>query len=271
MKYLKFESFAEFESELMRRCRAGDVDFIDGIIHAKNCFVLCLGNFSKEAPQTSDYSWLGIFYKSTRKLSEDWFRTADYFFRYDAECHWLTKTVPLLETKPARLLAGKFVLGSTNLIKWSKRLAPVMRLKRRPDVVVDVFIPSARFADFYRWYERDFDFYPLWIVPYRAPIMYPWIDRKYAEGMGDGLFIDCAVYGKRNSRPEIDFSEMLERKTVELNGIKTLISRNHFDEKTFWRVYNRDAYDRMKGEVDPCNLFRNLYDKLCAGAGRGRP
>lgn len=262
MTYRRFKTFEEFWRELRNHVNRDDHDFVDAIIHSRDCFVICLGDMVDEAPYTNSYEWLKIFYKSTRELGEDYLSTYDYFFRYDAECHWLTKTVPLMETKPARLLLGKMLLGSTNLIRWSKRVRPIMRLKRRPEVVVDVFIPSKRFEEFFKWYETDFDFFPLWIVPYRAPKLYPWIDDEYAKGIEDNLFIDCAVYGKKNSRPDVDYSELLERKTIELNGIKTLISRNHFDKETFWRVYDRGHYDAVKAVTDPHNLFRNLYDKF---------
>lgn len=262
MRYMTFATFGDFEAEMHRQIGRGGYDFIDGIIHAKDCFVLCLGTFVHDADDVSDYRWLSIFYRSTAELVEDVLTTEDYFFRYDAECHWMTKTVPGMSWWPVRLLLGKLVLGSTNLIKWSGRLKPLMRLKRRPEVVVDVFIPGKRFREFYEWYERDFDFYPLWIVPYRAPALYPWIDPTYGAAIGDDLFIDCAVYGKKNSRKDVDFSEVLERKTIELNGIKTLISRNHFDEKTFWRVYNKPLYDQVKGRTDPHGLFLNLFEKF---------
>ena len=43
-----------------------------------------------------------------------------------------------LEWRPVRRLAGRWLLGSENLIRWSERLAPLVgRLTRRPDVVVD--------------------------------------------------------------------------------------------------------------------------------------
>lgn len=262
LRYMQFSTFLEFEAEMKRQMARPGVDFIDGIIHAKDLFVLCLGNFVYEAPYSSDYSWLSIYYRSTEDLEEDYMRTEDYFFRYDTECHWLTKTVPGMSWWPVRLLLGKLVLGSTNLIKWSKRLKSIMKLKRRPEVVVDVFIPAGRFGEFYEWYEREFDFYPLWIVPYRAPKLYPWIDPVYGAAIGGSLFIDCAVYGKKNSRKDVDFSEVLEKKTFELGGIKTLISRNHFDEATFWRVYNKPLYDKVKAAVDPKGLFLNLFEKF---------
>lgn len=264
MEYVSFGDFDGFWGFLSERCAHADFDFVDAIIHTKDHLVVCLGRMVDEAPYLSRYDWLRIFYKSTAARREDYLTLPDYFFRYDTECHWLTKTVPLMETLPVRLLLGRFVLGSTNLIKWSRRLRHIMRLKRRPEVVVDVFIPRKRFKDFFEWYKRDYSFYPLWIVPYRAPEIYPWIGKEYSKGMEGTLFIDCAVYGKLNNEPDIDYSEILEKKTIELNGIKTLISRNHFDEETFWKVYNRDNYDSVKLRTDPANLFNDLYKKFNA-------
>lgn len=261
MEYVKFHNFREFWLFLREACLRGERNFIDAIIHGPEEFVVCLGSMVDMAPKASRYDWLKIFYKSTKKLKVDYLKTEDYFFRYDTECHWLTKTVPLMETLPARLVVGKFVLGSTNLIKWSKRLKPLMRLKKRPEVVVDVFIPAKKFEEFFKWYEKDFDFYPLWIVPYKIEKPYPWINGEHLEP-GETLYIDCAVYGKQNNEDGMDYSKFLEKKTVELRGIKTLISRNHFSEDEFWQVYDRKNYLKIKSETDPRGVFKDLYKKF---------
>jgi len=262
MVYVTFGGFESFWNFLKDRCLLKDNDFVDAIIHSRDEFTVCLGNMVDEAPYRSSYAWLNVFYKSTRLKKEDFLSLYDYFFRYDAECHWLSRTVPFLENRLVRLIVGKFVLGSTNLIKWSGRLAPLMRMKKRPEVVVDVFIPSGRFKEFFNWYQKDYAFYPLWIVPYNAPEVYPWIDPDYARKMGGSFFVDCAVYGKRNGDPDADYSEVLEKKTVELNGIKTLISRNHFDQKTFWTVYNKKLFGSVKQRTDPNGIFSDIYTKL---------
>jgi len=264
MEYKTFSTFNDYWSYMKERCEKGDYDFIDGIIHSKDKFVVCLGNITDKVPYLSSYNLTKIYYKSTAIKKEDYLTIYDYFFRYDAECHWLTKTIPLLENKLVRLLTGKIVLGSTNLIKWSKRLRPVFKLKRRPEVVVDVFIPSKRFKDFYTWYERDFDFYPLWIVPYKIKAPYPWINDDHTKAMDDDLMIDCAVYGKKNSDPKIDYSETLENKVFELNGIKTLISRNHYSKDRFWQIYNKENYRKVKCRVDPKGIFKDLYEKFAS-------
>jgi FAD/FMN-containing dehydrogenase len=262
LEYKKLPTAEAFDAEMRARCAARDYDFIDGIIHGPGEFVLCLGKFVESAPYTSDYRWLDIFYKSTRERTEDYLTTPDYCFRYDTECHWLTRTVPPLEWKPVRFAVGKLFLGSTNLIKWSGILAPILGLKKRPDVVVDVFIPSRNFVEFLHWYEKDFAYWPLWIVPYRIPTPYPWISEAHAGKFQDDLFIDCAVYGKLNNDPNIDYSEVLEKKTYELGGIKTLISSNHHTPEQFWEIYNRKNCDAAKARLDPKKIFPSLYEKF---------
>ncbi|PIR20920.1 MAG: FAD-linked oxidase [Deltaproteobacteria bacterium CG11_big_fil_rev_8_21_14_0_20_47_16] len=262
MEYRKFDNFEAFRAEMRERCTIGDYEFVDGIIHDRSTFVICLGRFVDHAPYISNYRWLNIFYKSTAELKEDYLTTFDYCFRYDTECHWITKTIPMLETKPARFALGKFILGSTNIIKWSKRIEQILKFKKRPDVVVDVFIPEKRFGDFYNWYESEFDFFPLWVIPYRMPKIYGWISDEHASNMGDALFIDCAVYGKPNAHPTIDYSEILERKTTEFGGIKTLISRNHYTKDEFWKIYHQKNYNKAKLQLDPKGVFPQLYDKF---------
>jgi FAD/FMN-containing dehydrogenase len=262
LQYLRFHDVAGFEAEMRARCASGADDFIDGIVHAPDHLVLCVGRFVPSAPYTSSYRWLDIYYKSTARRDEDYLTAADYFFRYDTECHWLTRTVPPLEWKPVRFLIGKAVLGSTNLIKWSGRLAPLLGLKKRPDVVVDVFIPARRFGEFFAWYAADFRFWPLWVVPYKIDAPYPWIADGHAERMNDTLMIDCAVYGKKNGEPEVDYSRVLEDKTHELGGIKTLISRNHYSRERFWEIYAEERYRRVKARLDPRSVFKDLYEKF---------
>ncbi len=263
LQYRHFETCRDFFACLQERCREDDYDFVDGIIHGPDHFVLCLGTMVDEAPYRSSYEWLNIYYRSTAERNEDYLSTYDYFFRYDTECHWITKNIPLMELKPARFLAGKMFLGSTNIIRSANGMRHFLKLKRRPDVVVDVFIPVHNFEAFYGWYAREFRFYPLWIVPYRFTRMYPWVSAAQAEKFGEGNFIiDCAIYGKANNDPNIDYSELMERKTHEFGGIKTLISRNHYDERTFWSIYNKERYDRIKAKIDPVGLFDDLYRKV---------
>jgi FAD/FMN-containing dehydrogenase len=262
VEYRRYAEPAAFHAAVLARCAAGDVDFIDGIVHAADHWTLCLGRFVDEAARTSSYRWLDVYYRSTRTRRDDVLTTPDYFFRYDTEAHWLSRTVPPLEWKPVRLLLGRVFLGSSNMIRWSGVLAPLLRLRRRPDVVCDYFIPAARVPEFYEWYLRELRYFPLWVVPYRMAEAYPWIADEHRRRLAGDLYLDLAVYGMPNGDPTIDRSAQLEEKTWELGGIKTLISRNHYTKDRFWRIYHAPNYRQAKARLDPHALFSDLYEKL---------
>ena len=138
----------------------------------------------------------------------------------------------------------------------------MLKLKKRPDVVCDVFIPGPRFVEFFRWYDAAFRFYPLWVVPYHIPAMYPWVADEQAARLASDFVVDCAIYGKPNGEPDVDYSRLLEDKTYELGGIKTLISRNHYSEERFWRIYHREHYAAAKARLDPGGAFNSLYEQF---------
>lgn len=267
LRYLRHRSFPEFHAALRARCEAGDVDFIDGIVHAPDHLTLCLGEYVAHAPHVSDYRRDDIFYKSTRARTLDYLGTEDYLFRYDTECHWLTRTIPGLERPLLRRLLGSHVLGSSNLERWSRRLAPLIRqLQRRPDVNADLLIPDRRFADFYRWYVREPRFYPLWILPHRLPRTgAPWLSDEHARRLGDDLLIDCAIRGMPNDEAGRDWSEQFEAQTFACDGLKTRSARNHYIRQRFFQIYHQPNYTAAKHRLDPRALFhRDVFDKLHA-------
>ncbi len=274
MDYTTYPTFQALKDAILDHCRKKDVDLMDAIVHAPDKNVLCIGTFVDSLPEgvtPSDYTWLAIFYKSTRTKDRDYLTTYDYFFRYDTECHWLSRTIPGLETKALRLLLGKTLRSSTNLLTWSKRLAPILKYDKRPDVVVDVFIPAHQLEKFYRLYQEKIAYYPLWIVPYRILHRYPWINEDYDRRIGDDLFFDVAVYGLSNRRKDVNFYKVLEEMTYECHGIKTLISHNFYDRDTFWKIYNRSNYEKVKKRTDPQNVFRDLYDKFHFNRNETKP
>jgi len=68
MTYHHHRDFASFEHDLRERCAAADFDFVDGIIHAPDHLVLCLGRFVDRTSDVSSYGGTEIYYKSTRTL-----------------------------------------------------------------------------------------------------------------------------------------------------------------------------------------------------------
>lgn len=253
--YESYATLAAYKAAIWRHYRAADVDFMDGIIHAADHYVLSVGRFVDRAPYTHTYDWVTVYYRTTAKRREDYLTTRDYFFRYDRGV-----TNPTPRSLLGRLLFGK-VLDSTQLLRLAERM-PRLLSADRPDVTVDLFLPFSRLDAYLAWHEQSLGHFPLWCVPYRVPRRYEWIAKDYLAGVDDELFVDIAIYGMKQP-PGRNVYEELEAELLRVQGIKTLISHNHYDEDTFWRIYSRESYDAVKATMDPQNVFRDLYTKTC--------
>jgi FAD/FMN-containing dehydrogenase len=254
----KYTTLAAYQAAIKSHFDKRDLDFMDGIIHSPSLYVLCAGRFVDRAPYTSNYEWMKIFYQSTATRAEDYLTTADYFFRYN---RGVTNVRP--SSFLGRLLFGRF-MASSEWLRLAEKLHWLLP-KRRPTVTLDVFVPFSKAPEFMRWYEKEFNFFPLWCVPYRRVHDYEWLPETYWKNLGDDLFLDLAIYGMRQ-HDDRNAHRMMEEKLRELGGIKTLIAHNYYSEPEFWQLYNRDNYSAVKAKTDPRNLFRDLYTKTCKAA-----
>jgi FAD/FMN-containing dehydrogenase len=255
LRYETCTSLADYQAAILRHFEARDVDFMDGIIHSPTCYVLSTGVFVDSAPYTSDYSWMKIYYQSTRTRTEDYLTTPDYFFRYD---RGVTNVRP--RSFLGRLVLGKF-LASSQWLRLGEKLHWLLR-SSKPTITLDVFVPFSRVPEFLGWYERELGFYPLWCVPYRRVRDYEWLADSFYAGNPDQLFLDLAIYGMRQ-RGETNYHRLMEEKLREIGGIKTLIAHNYYPEDEFWSIWNKRNYDAVKAISDPRNVFRDLYTKTC--------
>jgi FAD/FMN-containing dehydrogenase len=256
--HLTFEqhrNWEDYRAAIERHVQSGDVELMDGIIHASSACSLALGRFVDEAPYLHRYDWLKVYYTTTRVRSEDYLRTLDYYFRYD---RGVTNVHP--RSAVGRLLFGRW-LGSDRLLRLAERFHRFLPADN-PSVNVDVFVPASKTGEFLQWYEREIGFFPLWCVPYRRTRDYEWLSDWFHRQSADPLYIDLAIYGlrpKKGDHPQ----RRIEEELFAVGGLKTLISHNYYSEDEFWRIWNRANYQRVKAITDPDNLFRDLYDKTC--------
>jgi len=256
--YEKYDTLDAYQAAIRRHFDAEDVDFMDGIIHRPDLFVLSVGRFVDRAPYTHRYDWTRVYYQSTAALDHDYLATPDYFFRYD---RGVTNVHP--KSFLGRLLLGK-LMGSGTTLRLADKLNFLFK-SERPTVIVDVFLPFSQAPAFLAWWERELGHFPLWMVPYKRVHDYEWLDDSFYARMEDELFLDLAIYGMKQP-PGKNVHRMIEEKLRELGGIKTLISHNYYSRDEFWSIWNKRNYDRVKAITDPSNVFRDLYAKTCRAA-----
>jgi len=253
--YEKYNNIEDYKSAIWGHYENKDVDFMDGIIHSPTEYVLSVANFVDEAPYTHNYDWLRIYYLSTKKRKEDYLKTPEYFFRYD-------KGVTNVNPKSflGRFFFAKFI-NSTRTLKLVEKFRRLIPSDKIP-ITVDVFIPFSKVSNFMQWYKNEVNHFPLWCVPYKFVRGYEWVSADFLHKIKDKLILDLAIYGMKK-KGDKNYYKIIEDELMNIGGIKTLISSNYYSESDFWKIWNKENYDKVKGRTDPNNIFRDLYTKTC--------
>ncbi len=269
LTHVGFSDPVLFFQELRKRLDAAEADFIDGTVFSPQKMFITLGRFAERAPYTSDYTYEKIYYRSIAQKSEDWLTIHDYIWRWDTDWFWCSKNVLAQNWFFRRWVYGKARLGSrqyTKLMRWNSRVGVTKKLERvlglhSESVIQDVDIPISRAAEFLAFYTREIGLWPLWTCPIGQAAqgghftLYP---------MRHGWYVNFGFWDVKRTRaahPAGHFNRLIERKVVELGGIKSLYSDSFFPQDEFERLYGGEAYRRLKAKYDPDGSFPGLYAK----------
>jgi FAD/FMN-containing dehydrogenase len=255
LEYEKYSTVEQYQAAIWQHYKLRDVDFVDGIIHSDREYVLCVGRFVEHAPYTNRYDWTQVYYLSTQTRTEDYLETSHYFFRYD---HGVTNVHP--KSFLGRLFFAP-LFGSDELMSVAYQIRKLLP-HEKPTIILDVFIPFSKLPEFLQWFQKEFQFFPLWCVPYKKVRNYEWLSKRFFEINTDELMIDLAIYGMEQ-KGDRNYHKIMEDKLLEIGGLKTLISHNYFSEEDFWKIWNRENYAKVKAITDPDNIFRDFYRKTC--------
>ncbi|HWI37378.1 MAG TPA: FAD-binding oxidoreductase [Burkholderiales bacterium] len=268
LEHLPFQSGEKFFAAMGERLRAGEADFIDGTVFSPREMYLTLGRFTDTAPWTSDYTYQRIYYRSIREKREDYLSAHDYIWRWDTDWFWCSKNV-FAQNPLIRRLYGRERLGSrtyTKIMRWNSRVGITKKIEKvfglhSESVIQDVDIPLARAAEFLEFYGKEIQLWPMWTCPIGPQkhsgrfSLYPVRDEWYVNfGFWD-------VKRTKEAHPAGHFNRLIERKVVELGGIKSLYSDSFFTPGEFKAYYGGDAYRALKAKYDPQGAFPQLYEK----------
>jgi FAD/FMN-containing dehydrogenase len=270
LRHLPFSDGKSYFEELGRLLEEGKADFVDGTVFSPRQMYLTLGQFTDRAPYTSDYTFENIYYRSIAARAEDYLTVHDYIWRWDTDWFWCSKNVFAQNPLARRFLFGRQRLGSrhyTKIMRWNSRVGATRKIEKllglhSESVIQDVDIPVSRAAEFLQFYQEHIGLWPLWTCPI-GPVksaghftLYPMREDWYVNfGFWD-------VKRTREPHPPGHFNRLVERKVVELGGIKSLYSDSFFPADEFHRLYGGDAYKALKAQYDPAGAFPGLYEEV---------
>lgn len=272
LTHRRFHDAASFFSELKKVClenrQKGEIDFIDGVIFSKTEMYIIEARFVDEAPYTSNYRYMNIYYKSIQERKEDYLTPLDYIWRWDTDWFWCSK-VFLMDRWLPRLLLGKFMLKSTSytkLMRLGKKYPKVQNLfmsdENRETIIQDVLVPVDDAQEFLTFFQDQIKISPIWICPtmaYSPLAKYPFCDLD-----PNTLYVDFGFWDSIPSKyEEGHYNRLIEKKVNDLKGFKSLYSSSYYTLEEFWELFNLKEYQNLKEKYDSTGRLKNLYDKCC--------
>jgi FAD/FMN-containing dehydrogenase len=282
LRHLRFSSMTDLVPVLSSVCATGshdgsEVAFVDGAVFGPDECYLTLGAWASSAPETSDYTWTEIYYRSIQSRSEDWLRVRDYLWRWDTDWFWCSRAFGVQIPWVRRLLGPQRLRSDTywkimaledrwHLKAWIDRRRG---LPERENVIQDIEVPVGQLGPFVEGFLREIPILPFWLCPLRA--------RQTGSGSPvwdlytmdpDQLYVNVGFWSSVPLSPGMDpahHNRWVEDEVERLGGRKSLYSSAFYDEDRFWRLYNGSVYRKLKEAYDPADRLLDLYAKCVAG------
>ena len=266
LDYTRYSEPEGLFNAMSEECAKPTCDYLEGVCFGSGDFVLSRARFVETPPTgtaPSDYTWMQQYWRSLRSRGEDILTVHDFLWRWDTDWFWCSKNVGA-QLVPVRWLLGRKRLNSVTyqkIMRASHRF-PLSLLRhirpRTESVIQDVDIPIGRAAAFLADFEAEIGIRPVWLCPFVVP------DDRFSlfRLRTDTPYINFGFWDMvRSSEPDGHYNARVEALVAKHGGKKSLYSRSTYDEKTFWSIHDREAYEALKRECDPEGRFPGLYEK----------
>ncbi len=254
-----------------RQYQGSPVDFVDGVVFARDTAYLVLGSW-EDTPdpgeRPSDYTRQRIYYRSIREVTNDLLTVHDYLWRWDTDWFWCSRAFGAQHPLVRRLWPRRWRRSDVyqRLVGIEHRWHPAARLDARRGrparerVVQDVELPIESTRAFLEWFLREVPIEPIWLCPVivgRPWPLYPMTPGHPYVNVGFWSTVPIAP-----DRRDGDVNREIERVVADLGGHKSLYSDAYYPREAFDAAYGGSHYAELKERYDPDHRFPDLYDKV---------
>jgi FAD/FMN-containing dehydrogenase len=252
------------------------IHFLDGTVFSESEQYVTVGTMVDEPPASmkpSDYTGMGIYYRSIQQLTHDVLTIRDYLWRWDTDWFWCSRAFGV-QNPAVRRLWPKSRLRSDvywKLIALDRSYsvaARSARLRGRParePVVQDIEVPVDRLATFLKFFHREVGIEPIWICPLKQRD--PSARWPLYEFDPEVLYVNVGFWSTVPLQEGVDpdagtINRKIEQAVTALDGRKSLYSTAFYDRDVFWSIYGGDDYEQLKESYDPDRRLKGLYEKV---------
>lgn len=242
------------------------VNFVDGIMFAKNFGVVMVGNFSEEKSipvstfcKAAD-EW---FYLHAKKISknhdkyEEIIPIRDYLFRYDRGGFWVGQYGFSFLKIPFNRFT-RFVFNPFCTARRLYRFLHAANISQRY-LIQDLSLSRKNIFKFLNFVDRELHIYPLWLCPLK-PGKY---DELSPNRIETNLVISVGAYGEINQDFQhfLKLNRNLEKSVMELSGRKVLYAHAYYNFGEFWKIYDGEWYNSLRDKYYARDTFPSIYEK----------
>ncbi len=252
------------------------VDFLDGTVFSADEQYLTIGTMVDTLPAgmtPSDYTGMGIYYRSIQSRTLDALTIHDYLWRWDTDWFWCSRAFgaqnpTLRRIWPKSRLRSDVYWKLVALDRKHSLSARAARLRGKPAreaVVQDIEVPADRLVEFLDFFHREVGIEPVWVCPLRQRD--PAARWPLYEFDPDVLYVNVGFWSTVPLPAGVDPEEgrvnrRIEQVVTELDGRKSLYSTAFYDREAFRGIYGGPEYDRLKNLYDSGGRLRGLYEKV---------
>ncbi|HET6445525.1 MAG TPA: FAD-binding oxidoreductase [candidate division Zixibacteria bacterium] len=280
LDYQRFTNAGQFFEALVAEVESKAADFVEGVSFSPDDYILLVGSFTDTLPP-NEITFVPLyepFFKSIQdpNIKSKHLAIRDYIWRWDPDAFWATNQKNIFGSilpKPIfRRTIGPLVLRSDRLLKifrFRKRLRELglanivfLESRRKESLIQDAAVPMDAAPEFDNWLSGDLQIYPIWYCPIKTtkPLgTYPLYHPKSELVLDFGFYISVDL---EDHMDDHHYNLRIERKLVDIGGIKCLYSDTFYDRDQFWSIYDKPKYDLVKAKYDPDDAFLDLYDKV---------
>ncbi|KAJ6783111.1 hypothetical protein PWT90_09272 [Aphanocladium album] len=283
--YHRTHSVNESVSLAQSKSQEQTLDYVDGILFAKDHGVIVTGQMVNELPahhgppQTFSNAkdpWYYLYVQEKTKdfashqIAVDYLPIGEYLFRYDRAGFWVGrhgyvyfKYIPF--NSFFRWLLDDF--SHTRTLYHALHASGVANQL----VVQDLALPYDTAEQFIDFVDNELGIWPLWLCPLkgaRTPTFHP-VTMKDAAAAGNAgtavsrpmLNIGVWGWGPREYEDFVAKNKELEAKLDELGGRKWLYAHTYYSEQEFWQIYSQPWYQSLRTKYHASTL-PSVYDKV---------
>ena len=279
LTYYRCNSMEEALKQMQTCTDDESIEYLDGVVLAKDWYAVCAGRLSNEVPQSARVQrfsrphdpWFYLQAKKNTKSSSgpvvEAVPIVDYVFRYDRGGFWVGRYAFLYFFAP-------FTWFFRWLLDWFMHTRVLYHALHKAglskeNIIQDVAVPFECASEFVEWLDRYFGYYPLWICPLlmrgKVPDSpYGIVTHKVKPSVNSPEYLmNFGVWGPGPDHrlKFLSLNRALERKVSDLEGKKWLYAHAYYTEKEFWDIFDKPEYDALR-EKYQASYLPNIYQKV---------